>query len=275
MSLSKRISIAENTCRRNFSTQDIRSNSGRIQCRYIHWLVLVLIAMNRAAAAMSTQKKGALIFLHGLGDTPAGWSSLEQTLPSMRPKLQDIAYVFPPAPTIPISINGGRAMPGWFDLYDWPIAVGSQDDPEGLQRSVSMVQNAVKKLNEQGIPSSKIVVGGFSQGGAVSLLYCYQQKEQSLAGCAALSAWLTLPDQLAVSAKAKSTPLFWGHGRMDDKVLFDQQAFGIAKLEEQGIKVDGKAYNMGHSSHPQEMEDLADFLEECLFPDGAESASEL
>lgn len=242
----------------------------------ISLIVLLLLAMNRAAAAMSStsNKKGALIFLHGLGDTPAGWSSLEQTLPAMRPKLQDIAYVFPPAPTIPISINGGMSMPGWFDLYDWPIAVGCQDDPAGLERSVQMVQSAVKKLNDQGIPSSKIVVGGFSQGGAVSLLAAYQEKERPFAGCAALSAWLTLPEQLNVSEKtAKATPLFWGHGRIDDKVLFDQQAFGVDKFKSQGVTVIDKAYSMGHSSHPQEMEDLAEFVEQCLFKDDDSGSS--
>lgn len=239
-------------------------------------LFFLLLAMNRAAAAMSNAaqtKKGALIFLHGLGDSPAGWSSLEQTLPSMRPRLQDIAYVFPPAPTIPISINGGMTMPGWFDLYDWPIDVGSQDDPKGLQRSVDSIKQAIQKLNADGIPSSKIVVGGFSQGGAVALLTCVQEKEDAFAGCAALSAWLTLPDQLDISEKAKVSPLFWGHGRMDDKVLFEQQAFGVKRLKEEGVKVTDKAYPMGHSSHPQEMEDLAAFVEQCLFSEEARGPS--
>ena len=81
--------------------------------------LLVLMLGTRLAAAMSTSassssKKGALIFLHGLGDSPAGWSQLEHTLPSMKPKLSEIAYVFPPAPTVAITINGGATMPGWY-----------------------------------------------------------------------------------------------------------------------------------------------------------------
>ena len=98
----------------------------------------------RQASAMSTSTskyKGAVVFLHGLGDSPAGWSSIEQVLPSIRPSLQDkIKYSFPAAPIIPITINGGMQMPGWFDLYDWPIAVGSKDDEEGLLRSVSQIE---------------------------------------------------------------------------------------------------------------------------------------
>lgn len=162
-------------------------------------------------------------------------------------------------------------MPGWFDLFDWPIAVGSQDDKDGLLRGLKQIEDEVEKLNASGIPSSKIVVGGFSQGGAVSLLSCYYRRSsEPFAGCAALSAWLTLPEELDVSDQAKKSPLFWAHGRMDDKVLFEQQAFGVAKLKSQGVSVIDKAYSMGHSSHPEEMEDLADFVERTLFPsDGA------
>ena len=87
-------------------------------------------------------------------------------------------------------------MPGWFDLYDWPIAVGSQDDKEGLMAGIKTIENEVSKLNEQGIPSEKIVLGGFSQGGAVALLAAYKSQRR-YAGCAGLSAWLTLPQELS------------------------------------------------------------------------------
>jgi lysophospholipase-2 len=195
-------------------------------------------------------------------------------LPSMKSRLKDITYVFPPAPEIGISINGGAVMPGWFDLFDWPIAVGSQDDREGLAKAVQQIETEVAKLGQAGIPPSKIVVGGFSQGGAIALLTAYQRKDdqEAFAGCAGLSAWLTLPDELKVTGGAKKTPLFWGHGRMDDKVLFEQQAFGVDKLQKQGVNVIDKQYNMGHSSDPDEMEKLAEFVDKCLFgQDGSNS----
>ena len=158
-------------------------------------------------------------------------------------------------------------MTGWFDLYDWPIAVGSKDDKDGLTRGTEQIQEEVEKLNAKGIPTSKIVVAGFSQGGAVALLSCYRRQSEPFAGCAALSAWLTLADDLDVSEKARQTPLFWGHGTLDDKVLYEQQSFGVAKLKSHGINsIVDKAYSMGHSSHPDEMEDLADFLDTTLFP---------
>lgn len=120
------------------------------------------IAMTNASGSA---KKGAVIFLHGLGDSPAGWSELKETLPSFHSRLSEIEYIFPAAPTIPITINGGMAMPGWFDLYDWPIGVGSKDDEEGLLSGINLIEDHVEKLeSEHGIPRSKIVVGGFSQG---------------------------------------------------------------------------------------------------------------
>eukprot|EP00548_Thalassiothrix_antarctica_P006631 CAMPEP_0194131382 /NCGR_PEP_ID=MMETSP0152-20130528/2171_1 /TAXON_ID=1049557 /ORGANISM="Thalassiothrix antarctica, Strain L6-D1" /LENGTH=230 /DNA_ID=CAMNT_0038826151 /DNA_START=106 /DNA_END=798 /DNA_ORIENTATION=+ len=212
-------------------------------------------------------KQGALIFLHGLGDTPAGWSDLRRNLPSFHSRLQNIEYVFPAAPQISLTINGGAVMPGWFDLFDWPIAVGSKDDKEGLLDGVKLIEDHVSKLNEKGIPSSKIMIGGFSQGGAVALLAAYRNNnEEAYAGCAALSGWLTLPEELSVSEKAaKKTPLFWGHGTFDDKVLFPQQKFGVDKFREQGVNVKDKAYDIGHSSDPDEMKDFADFVDTCIF----------
>lgn len=228
------------------------------------------------STSSSSSKKGALIFLHGLGDSPAGWSQLEKSLPQIKPKLKDIHYVFPASPTIPISINGGARMPGWFDLYSWPIGVGSQDDKVGLLRSVEQIQKEVAKLKAQGIPPSKIVLGGFSQGGAVALLSAYRNiGDEPFAGCAGLSAWLTLPEELQVSqAAVQETPLFWGHGTLDDKVLFPQQKFGVDKLRASGVTVTDEQYDMGHSSHPDEMESLAEFVEKMIFSEDESSSKQ-
>lgn len=227
--------------------------------------------------------RGALIFLHGLGDSPRGWSSLEQSLPRLKPSLKDIKYVFPAAPTIPITINGGMSMPGWFDLYDWPIGVGSRDDPIGLKNGFAQIQTEVAKLGkDHGIPPDKIVIGGFSQGGAVALLSCYYQHTLSddaidtktaFAGCVDLSAWLALPKEVVADAATddprKKIPLFWGHGTYDDKVLFEQQKFGIETLANE-FGVDHKIitqtqYQMGHQSCESETRDLADFVDQVLF----------
>lgn len=220
----------------------------------------------------STNGKSAIIFLHGLGDTPAGWSSLERQLPSINERLgKNVHYVFPPAPTISLTINGGMRMPGWFDLFDWPIGVGAKDDREGKMAAAQQIEQTVEKLEqEMGIPPSRVVVGGFSQGGAVALITAYHRRREGrapFAGCVCLSGWLTLKDELSVTEEvAKATPLFWGHGQWDDKVLFEQQAHGVEKLRNVGVEVTDFSYPMGHSSHPQEVEAMAEFVEKVLFP---------
>lgn len=242
-------------------------------------LFSAVIATSRrtlSVAAMSTVSancsgKSALIFLHGLGDTPAGWSSLEYQLPTIRESLRDVHYVFPPAPTVGITINGGMEMPGWFDLFDWPIGISAKDDKEGKVAAAQQIESAVEKLErEMGIPPSRVIVGGFSQGGAVALLAAYHRRTQGkvpFAGCVCLSGWLTLKDELEVTEDvAKATPLFWGHGQWDDKVLFEQQAHGVEKLRAHGVDVSDSSYPMGHSSHPKETEDMADFIDRILFP---------
>jgi lysophospholipase-2 len=233
------------------------------------WVFLLTVMASKTVAALSQCKSGpsALIFLHGLGDTPAGWSMLEQMLPELKPRLKDLTYVFPPAPITQITINGGMQMPGWFDLYDWPIGVNSKDDKEGILSSVSQIEAEVAKLEKEGIPKSRIVLGGFSQGGAVALLAAYHTAKEPYAGCVVLSAWLKLADELKVAESVKSTPLFWGHGSYDDKVLFEQQAFGVNKLKEEGIEVAASNYPVGHSSHPDEIQSMAEFLDKILYGD--------
>ena len=182
------------------------------------------------------------------------------------------------------------AMPGWFDLYDWPIGVGSKDDPTGLMKGVEQIEKEVTKLQEDhGIPPEKIVIGGFSQGGAVALLACYHQNKAAVgkryAGCAGLSAWLTLPEEVVKEGTDKkedprlSIPLFWGHGTYDDKVLFEQQKFGIEKLtNEFGLaynKITQTQYPMGHQSCEQETIDLAEFIDNALFGSDSDEKTDL
>ena len=132
-------------------------------------------------------------------------------------------------------------------------------------------KQTVERLEkEEGISPSRIIVGGFSQGGAVALLAAYHRRTDGkvpFAGCVCLSGWLTLKDELKVTEQvAKSTPLFWGHGQFDDKVLFEQQAHGVKKLESVGVDVTHAAYPIGHSSDYDEIEAMAEFVEKRLFP---------
>ena len=154
------------------------------------------------------------------------------------------------------------------DLFDWPIGITAKDDKDGKNKAVQQIEDAVEKLERDGIPPNRIVIGGFSQGGAVALLTAYHRREEGkvpFAGCVCLSGWLTMKDELQITDEVlQSTPLFWGHGSMDDKVLYEQQPHGVKVLRELGVDVTDAAYPMGHSSHPKEIEAMAEFLERVL-----------
>ena len=169
-----------------------------------------------------------------------------------------------------ITVNGGEQMPGWFDVYDWPIGIDAKDDPKGLALSVKRVQQIVDQLREEeGIDPSRIILGGFSQGGAVALMAAYNRRKADaipFAGCCVLSGWLPMKDYLEVSeVTASSTPLFWAHGQYDEKILFEQQILGVKKLESVGVDVTSLSYPVGHeSANFEEIEAMAEFIERVL-----------
>jgi lysophospholipase-2 len=156
-------------------------------------------------------------------------------------------------------------MPGWFDIYDWPIGVKARDDREGKLAAMAQIEKVVEKLESEGVDKSRIVVGGFSQGGAIAILSAYRSNERPYAGCVALSGWLTLKDDWEVSEAVKSTPMYWGHGKYDDKVLFEQQEHGVELLRHKGITVTAKDYPVGHQADEEELRDFATFLDDLLF----------
>ena len=204
--------------------------------------------------------RSAVIFLHGLGDSPAGWSSLEAQLGPALPG--DVTWRFPCAPTAPVSINDGAPCASWFDILDWPISLRARDDRAGMAASVEATQAVIDELIADGVPSERIVVGGFSQGGAAALRAAFGAK-QKLGACVCLSGWLFHREEFDAGANA-ATPVFWGHGDQDPVVLPEQQAEGAKVLAAKGVSVTAKSFGMGHSSHPQEMAELKDFLQAVL-----------
>lgn len=227
--------------------------------------VRIMASMPRTSPAPPA---AAVVFLHGLGDTPAGWRSLA---PQLGPRLEEVVggrvkWLFPAAPTSKVSISGGALQTSWFDIFDWPIGVSARDDRDGLLASTSKLHEIVAGLEAEGVPADKIVIGGFSQGGAISLLACHRY-EKTLAGCVCLSGWLTLKEEWAgARVKDNLTPIFWGHGTEDPVVLPEQVAAGSEVFKNQGpdINLDTRMYPMGHSSHPSEMSDMYDFLASAL-----------
>lgn len=148
----------------------------------------------------------------------------------------------------------------------------AKDDPKGLAMSVKRVEKIVTQLkDEEGIDPSRVVLGGFSQGGAVAIMAAYNRRKKDaipFAGCICMSGWLPMKDYLDVSEEtAQATPLFWAHGQYDEKILFEQQMYGVNKLEGVGVDVTAISYPVGHeSSNFEEIDDMAGFLEAVLCP---------
>jgi len=116
-----------------------------------------------------------------------------------------------------------------------------------------------------------VVLGGFSQGGAVAIMSAYNRRKKDaipFAGCICMSGWLPMKDYLHVSESSATTPLFWAHGQYDDKIPVDQQMVGVHKLEGVGIDVTAYAYPVGHesTSNYEEIDDMAGFIESVLCP---------
>ena len=261
---------------------------------YLSSTTAAMMMSTTTTTTSSSGKKGALIFLHGLGDgSPNGWEmSLEQQLTRFNSNLssQNLVYIFPNAPIIPISINGGAQMPGWFDLYDWPVDLEVQDDEVNIVKSISSTNDIIAKcMEEYHLSLHQIIIAGFSQGGAIALLTAYHPKYRitgsttgtSLGGCINLSGWLPFrqnTNDWTESSQTSRVPLFWGHGQYDEVVLIEHQKAGIDHLIERGLVSHDKSkspmdttgvqsfqYPVGHSSDPNEMKAMADFIDRILF----------
>lgn len=203
----------------------------------------------------------AVIFLHGLGDDGHGWSDMVPALGL--PATLAVRFVFPHAPEMPVTINGGYVMPAWYDLYDADFK--DRADLSGVGASRLHLEHLLARERSRGIPASRIVAGGFSQGGAVAL-YTGLRHGERLAGLVALSTYLIAPESLAQEAAAanRHTPLFMAHGTADEVVRF---AWGDASrklLEDAGWPVEWRSYPMPHSAVLQELQDLGRFLVRVL-----------
>jgi len=162
-----------------------------------------------------------VIFLHGLGDSGNGMHRLVD--PSLKWKssegLGHIKFIFPSAPLMSVTGNSGKVMPSWFDCYSFDIPNRAEDE-EGLYRAVNWINKLISiEETEHNIPPNRIIIGGLSQGGAVSLLTTITIKKP-LAGLFALSTYIPLRRKTPeiLTPFAKQIPIFWGHGKKDLQV---------------------------------------------------------
>jgi phospholipase/carboxylesterase len=199
--------------------------------------------------------EAAIIWLHGLG---ADGHDFEPIVPELElPK--PVRFVFPHAPMRPVTINQGMRMRAWYDILQ--LGGGPEDDA-GLRASQKLTEELIR---EQGMPANRIVLAGFSQGGAITLLTGLRYPER-LAGLLALSTYLPLAGSLAAerSEANRDLPIFMAHGRHDDLIPLDRAQASRAALEKLGYKVEWRDYPMPHSVCAPEIADISAFLSRVL-----------
>eukprot|EP01059_Diplonema_ambulator_P000440 TRINITY_DN1036_c0_g1_i5.p1 TRINITY_DN1036_c0_g1~~TRINITY_DN1036_c0_g1_i5.p1 ORF type:complete len:218 (+),score=56.96 TRINITY_DN1036_c0_g1_i5:196-849(+) len=198
--------------------------------------------------------KATVIFMHGLGDTGAGW---EEPVMMLHNAMPNVKFILPTAPTMPVSLNQGMRMPAWYDIVG--LGARSNEVCEGIDASAERISKLLKAERDAGV--KKLFLCGFSQGGAMSLYTGLQEKE-SLTGIAALSGYLPRPSFIAGKTEAKKDiPILMCHGTNDMVVQLPWAEQSLEKLKEMGHKVEFERYpGMGHELDPREFQKFSSWL---------------
>lgn len=204
------------------------------------------------------QPRFSVIWLHGLG---ANGSDFVPVVPELG--LYDdygARFIFPHAPSLPVTCNGGYLMPAWYDIISLD-SDSRQIDEAGILESRRAIGQLIARENERGIPSHRIFIAGFSQGGAVAYTTALTYPER-LAGVLALSTYIPLPDLLVREATAanRTLPVFAAHGTADDVVSPALGRTARDFLIEHGYQPAWHEYPMPHSVCPEEIEAIGEWL---------------
>ena len=207
--------------------------------------------------ATGADPAATVIFLHGLGAD--GWDFVPIVRELPLPAELQLRFVFPHAPVRPVTINGGMAMRAWYDIAMTDIA--RLPDERGIRDSQKLVEELIAREAKRGMASNRIVLAGFSQGGAIALQAGLRHAEP-LAGIVALSTYLTLEESLAAEAAAanKAVPILMAHGTQDEVVPLRLAEASRTALQAKGYNVEWHAYPMPHSVCGEEVEEVARFL---------------
>ena len=197
-----------------------------------------------------------VIWLHGLG---ADGHDFEPIVPELHlPDELGVRFIFPHAPQIPVTINGGYVMPAWYDILE--MSIDRKVDAPQLRASADAVDAFIERELERGIDSRRIIVAGFSQGGAVAY-ECALRHAQPLGGLLALSTYFATRESIQHSRENAKTPIFIGHGIYDPVVPEALGRQAAQALEGLGYPVEYKTYSMEHSVHPAEIQDISRWLQ--------------
>jgi len=204
------------------------------------------------------QPRFAVIWLHGLG---ADGSDFVPIVPHLRlPATPGVRFVFPHAPAIPVTCNGGYVMPAWYDIT-YIDGIDRGVDEAGIAASCRAIRQLIERENARGIPTGNIVLAGFSQGGAMAYTVGLTHP-QALAGIVALSAYIPAPGLLAADSLPanRRTPIFAGHGDEDDVVPLQLGMAARDSLLRQGYDLAWHTYPMPHSVCEEEIAAIGAWL---------------
>lgn len=200
-----------------------------------------------------------VIWMHGLG---ADGHDFEPIVPELRlPSSLQVRFIFPHAPVRPVTINNGYEMRAWYDIEMQELE--RKPDERGIRASQAQVTALIEREKSRGMAADRIVLAGFSQGGAIALQVGLRHGE-ALGGIAALSTYLTLQESLEREAQAanRAIPIFMAHGTEDPVIPMSLAESSRKALEGRGLRVEWHAYPMPHSVCGEEVEALSAWLEQ-------------
>jgi len=204
---------------------------------------------------------GSVIWLHGLG---ADGHDFEPIVPELRlPDSLPLRFVFPHAPVRPVTLNGGMSMRAWYDVISFDRD-GPADDA-GIRESAAIVGALIDREIERGIDASRIIVAGFSQGGAIAI-HVALRSEDRLAGLMALSTYMPIPKNFQAEVVDNpqcgdlGLPIFMAHGSFDPVLSMELGRASADLLLESGFKVQWHDYPMAHAVCPEEINDIREWL---------------
>jgi len=215
------------------------------------------------AIEIETGKNAAasVIWLHGLG---ADGNDFAPIVPELRLPKAAIRFVFPHAPVQPVTINGGMRMRAWYDITDGAIR---REDERGVRASQVLIEALIGREKKRGTKAERLVLAGFSQGGAIALHTGLRHPER-IAGIMALSTYVPVGEKLSTEASTanRHVPIFMAHGTYDPVIPLDRAEQSRGLLESLGYPVEWREYGMPHSVCPEELADIGAWLGKVLGP---------
>ena len=211
------------------------------------------------AVPRHTPVTASIIWLHGLGADGNDFASLVPQLELA--ESYGIRFVFPHAPSIPVSINNGYVMPAWYDIFSFDV--DRELDDSQLLESARRIQDLVDREIERGIDSRRIILAGFSQGGAVAYHAALSYPEP-LGGVLALSTYFATADRIGISPNNLKIPIFICHGTADGIVPEELGQRSLSTLQSLGLNPEYRTYAMEHAVCPQEITDISAWFKRVL-----------